>query len=64
MSRGRSAAAHVGPEDSYACRLVLRRLFAALTRRWTNLRVVTAPDIEPNVFAGAVRRFDLAFDLR
>jgi cytochrome P450 len=45
-------------------RLELRRLFAALTRRWTNLRVVTAPDIEPNVFAGAVRRFDLAFDLR
>ena len=39
-------------------------LFAALTERWTNLRVVTPPDIEPNIFAGAVRRFDLAFDLR
>ncbi|HKE74414.1 MAG TPA: cytochrome P450 [Acidimicrobiales bacterium] len=45
-------------------RLELRRLFAALTSRWTNLRVVTPPDIEPNVFAGAVRRFELAFDLR
>jgi cholest-4-en-3-one 26-monooxygenase len=45
-------------------RLELRLLFGALTQRWTNLRVVTPPDIEPNVFAGAVRRFDLAFDLR
>jgi cytochrome P450 family 142 subfamily A polypeptide 1 len=45
-------------------RLELRLLFAALTQRWTNLRIVTPPDIEPNVFAGAVRRFDLAFDLR
>jgi cytochrome P450 family 142 subfamily A polypeptide 1 len=45
-------------------RLELRRLFAALTRRWTNLRVVTPPDIEPNVFAGAVRRFELAFARR
>jgi len=45
-------------------RLELRMLFGALTQRWTNLRVVTAPDIEANIFAGAVRRFDLAFDLR
>jgi len=45
-------------------RLELRLLFDALTRRWTNLRVLTPPDIEPNVFAGAVRRFDLAFDRR
>jgi cytochrome P450 family 142 subfamily A polypeptide 1 len=45
-------------------RLELRLLFGALTERWTNLRVVTPPDIEPNIFAGAVRRFDLAFDLR
>jgi cytochrome P450 len=45
-------------------RLELRRLFAALTQRWTNLRVITPPDIEPNVFAGAVRRFELAFDPR
>ena len=45
-------------------RLELRLLFASLTQRWTNLRVITPPDIEPNIFAGAVRRFDLAFDLR
>lgn len=45
-------------------RLELRLLFGALTRQWTNLRVLTAPDIEPNIFAGAVRSFDLAFDLR
>ena len=45
-------------------RLELRLLFGALTERWTNLGVVTPPDIEPNIFASAVRRFDLAFDLR
>jgi cytochrome P450 family 142 subfamily A polypeptide 1 len=45
-------------------RLELRLLFGSLTQRWTNLRVVTPPDIEPNIFAGAVRRFDLAFDVR
>jgi cytochrome P450 family 142 subfamily A polypeptide 1 len=45
-------------------RLELRLLFATLTERWTNLRVLTPPDIEPNIFAGAVRHFDLAFDLR
>ena len=45
-------------------RLELRRLFGALAQRWTNLRVVAPPDIEPNVFAGAVRHFDLAFEQR
>jgi cytochrome P450 family 142 subfamily A polypeptide 1 len=45
-------------------RLELRLLFGALTQRWTDLRVVTPPDIEPNIFAGAVRRFDLAFTPR
>lgn len=45
-------------------RLELRLLFGALTQRWTNLRVITAPDIEPNIFASAVRRFELGFDLR
>jgi cholest-4-en-3-one 26-monooxygenase len=45
-------------------RLELRLLFARLTQRWTHLTVITPPDIEPNIFAGAVRRFDLAFDLR
>jgi cytochrome P450 family 142 subfamily A polypeptide 1 len=45
-------------------RLELRLLFASLTQRWRDLRVVTPPDIEPNIFAGAVRRFDLAFTVR
>jgi cytochrome P450 family 142 subfamily A polypeptide 1 len=45
-------------------RTELRMLFGALTQRLTNLRVVTEPDIEPNVFAGAVRSFRLAFDAR
>jgi cytochrome P450 family 142 subfamily A polypeptide 1 len=49
---------------SNLARLELRMLFGALTQRWTNLRVITPPDIEPNVFAGAVRSFELAFDLR
>jgi cytochrome P450 len=45
-------------------RLELRLLFRALTERWRDLRIVTPPDIEPNIFAGAVRRFDLAFTPR
>ena len=42
----------------------LQILFEHLVRRITNLRVVTEPDIEENLFAGAVKRFDLAFDVR
>ena len=45
-------------------RLEVRLLLEELTARITNLRPVTEPDIEPNVFARAVRRFDLGFDLR
>ena len=39
-------------------------LFTHLTRRLTNLRVLGEPDIEPNIFVGAVRSFRLAFDQR
>ena len=39
-------------------------LLAKLTREWTNLRVVSEPDVEPNHFARAVRSFELAFDER
>jgi cytochrome P450 family 142 subfamily A polypeptide 1 len=42
----------------------LTLLFEKLTRDWTNLRVVTEPDVEPNIFARAVRSFDLSFDAR
>ena len=45
-------------------RLELRVLFGELTRRWTDLRVLSGPDIEPNIFAGAVRRLELGFTLR
>lgn len=39
-------------------------LLATLTRRVTNLRVITEPDVEPNMFARAVRSFQLGFDRR
>jgi cholest-4-en-3-one 26-monooxygenase len=45
-------------------RLELRVLFGELTRRWTGLRALSEPDIEPNIFAGAVRRFELGFTRR
>jgi len=45
-------------------RIELRLLFEALSQRVTNLRVVREPDVEPNIFARAVRSFDLAWDLR
>jgi cholest-4-en-3-one 26-monooxygenase len=42
----------------------LELLFGKLTRDWTNLRIVTEPDVEPNIFARAVRSFELGFDAR
>jgi cytochrome P450 family 142 subfamily A polypeptide 1 len=45
-------------------RLELRTLFAHLAGRITNLRVVHEPDIEPNIFVGAVRSLTLGFDRR
>jgi cytochrome P450 family 142 subfamily A polypeptide 1 len=42
----------------------LQILFEHLTKRITNLRVVTEPEIEENLFAGAVKSFRLAFDVR
>jgi len=45
-------------------RLELRVLFTALAARLTNLRPVTEPDVEPNIFARAVRSFRLGFDVR
>ena len=39
-------------------------LFAELTRRFTAPEVVTEPDVEPNIFARAVRRFDLSLTPR
>jgi cholest-4-en-3-one 26-monooxygenase len=45
-------------------RLELRMLMERLTRTITNLEVVEAPDIEANIFVGAVRSFRLGFDRR
>lgn len=45
-------------------RLELRILFEQLTQRFTNLRVLSEPVIEENLFAGAVVDFNLAFDVR
>lgn len=45
-------------------RLELRTLFTHLTSRITNLRLVSEPDIEPNIFVGAVRSFRVGFDRR
>ena len=42
----------------------LRMLFEALTQRITNVRVVTEPDVEENVFARAVKSFRVTFDQR
>lgn len=42
----------------------LELLFGKLTRDWTNLRVESEIDVEPNIFAPAVRSFGLAFDAR
>jgi hypothetical protein len=35
-----------------------------LSARITNLHPVTEPDVEPNIFARAVRSFRLGFDVR
>lgn len=42
----------------------LEILLGKLTQEWTNLRVETEIDVEPNIFAPAVRSFGLAFDAR
>lgn len=42
----------------------LEILFGRLTREWTDLHVVTEIDVEPNIFARAVRSFELGFTAR
>ena len=42
----------------------LEVLLRKLTQSWTNLRVVAEIDVEPNIFAPAVRSFGLGFDAR
>lgn len=45
-------------------RLVLTTMFRELSARATDLSVVTEPDIEPNIFARAVRSFQIRVTLR
>lgn len=45
-------------------RLELTLLFTELSRRITDLRVVSPPRIEHNIFVGAVQHFELGFALR
>ena len=54
---------HVCVGQSLA-RVELQILFEEMARRFTNLRPITEPVIEENIFAGAVVTFDLAFDVR
>jgi cytochrome P450 family 142 subfamily A polypeptide 1 len=49
---------------THQARATLAEVFGRLSRRVTNLRAVTEPDVEPNIFARAVRSFELGFDLR
>jgi cytochrome P450 family 142 subfamily A polypeptide 1 len=49
---------------THVARTTLASVFTQLSQRITNLRVVSEPDVEPNIFARAVRSFGLAFDVR
>jgi cholest-4-en-3-one 26-monooxygenase len=45
-------------------RHLLKILFTSMTQRFTNLQAITEPDVEPNLFARAVRSFELGFEVR
>ena len=45
-------------------RQLLKLLFVTLTSRFTDLRVLREPDVEPNIFARAVRSFDMEVTVR
>lgn len=45
-------------------RAELRLLFRELTRRLTDVRVITEPDVEANIFARAVKSFEVSFTVR
>jgi cytochrome P450 family 142 subfamily A polypeptide 1 len=45
-------------------RATLVEVFTQLAQRITDLRVVSEPDVEPNIFARAVRSFGLAYRVR
>jgi cytochrome P450 family 142 subfamily A polypeptide 1 len=45
-------------------RTTLAEVFTQLSQRITDLRVVAEPDVEPNIFARAVRSFELGYTVR
>jgi cytochrome P450 family 142 subfamily A polypeptide 1 len=49
---------------SHVARTTLAAVFGQLSQRITELRPITEPDIEPNIFARAVRSFRLGFRMR
>jgi cholest-4-en-3-one 26-monooxygenase len=49
---------------THVARTTLAAVFRLLAQRITDLRVVAEPDIEPNIFARAVRSFTLGYRVR
>ncbi|MDO8362192.1 MAG: cytochrome P450 [Actinomycetota bacterium] len=49
---------------THVARTTLAEVFGQLARRVTDLRVISEPDIEPNIFAPAVRSFRLGYTVR
>lgn len=49
---------------THVARTTLTSVFSQLSQRVTDLRAVTEPDVEPNIFARAVRSFRLGYTLR
>ena len=49
---------------THQARATLAEVFGQLSRRVKDLRVVSEPDVESNIFARAVRRFELGFTVR
>jgi cholest-4-en-3-one 26-monooxygenase len=49
---------------THVARTTLAEVFGQLSQRITNLRAITEPDVERNIFARAVKSFHLGFDLR
>jgi cytochrome P450 family 142 subfamily A polypeptide 1 len=49
---------------THVARTTLAAVFGQLSQRVTDLRVITEPDVEANIFARAVRSFRVGFDVR
>jgi cholest-4-en-3-one 26-monooxygenase len=49
---------------THQARVSLAEVFGQLSQRITDLQVITEPDVEPNIFARAVRSFTLGFTAR